>query len=897
MKNKLYFFLLFSFTNNLYAQPFQKLTHVIGLVDTVEGVGSSPQNFGFGITFYDFNVDGFDDLSIATGNNRPVLFYQNDGNGGFYKIFPTGDILNQSNEQKNILWADIDNDGDKDCFISGFQSQNRLYRNDGNLHMVDITFDAGLLMLEDWTYGASIGDINNDGLLDIYVCNRRSNINTNYLYLNNGNNTFSEIGGPSGTSDGFRLSFQSGIFDYNNDGYQDIYVANDRSYRNSLYKNNGDGATFTDISEESGAGLLMDAMNVGIGDYDNDGYYDIYITNKDSNINLSDNVLLHNNQNGTFSNLADDTNTAFEGVQNSWAANFFDFDNDTDEDIFVVTSDPGIGSNNSILVNQLAETGQSVFSNYWPAGLEYDLPSNSQSIGDFDNDGLLDIILPFKGEDTIALYRNTLTNNNNWVKFNLEGTYSNRDGIGSKIELWVGNSRYSRYRRCGESYLCQNSGYIHFGLGTATQIDSVHITWLSGIVDVIYNPGINQVLSVVEGTQNATILIKTSTTSANCEIGNDGTAQAKVTGNYDFQYLWNTGDSTSFIDNLIPGDYQVTVSLNGITGVAIAHVGVIPGGTEIPNNDTDENCDGLLEFTDTDNDGFSFDLDCNDNDPGINPGVAEIPNNDIDENCDNLALIIDMDNDGFNSDEDCNDEDSAINPSALEIVNNQIDENCDGFLLIIDIDNDGYNSDEDCNDNVPEINPGLNEIPNNDIDENCDGIILIIDTDADGYNSDEDCNDNDPETNPGASEIPNNDIDENCDGDILIIDLDNDGYNSDEDCDDLNPLINPGAAEISGNSVDEDCDGEILVANNHINDIATVIYPNPAGDQLFVVCSFEIKSVKLYDLTGRKYIPELIENKVNEIKINVSVLPAGIYYLEVVENLQHTGYYKKFIKM
>ncbi|MDF1698215.1 MAG: MopE-related protein, partial [Saprospiraceae bacterium] len=201
-------------------------------------------------------------------------------------------------------------------------------------------------------------------------------------------------------------------------------------------------------------------------------------------------------------------------------------------------------------------------------------------------------------------------------------------------------------------------------------------------------------------------------------------------------------------------------------------------------------------YPDLDMDGYYSIEDCDEENAAINPGAEEVPNNDIDEDCDGIALIIDNDMDGFNSDEDCDDENAEINPDAEEIPNNDVDENCDNLIIVIDNDMDGFNSDEDCDDENAEINPDAEEIVNNEVDEDCDGVALVIDNDMDGFNSDEDCDDENAEINPDAEEIANNAVDEDCDGVALVIDNDMDGFNSDEDCDDENAEINPDAEEI-----------------------------------------------------------------------------------------------------
>ena len=491
---------------------------------------------GSGVSFVDYDNDGWDDLTFASGNNQSIRFFKN-FTGFFVEQFyniPTMDY-----PTKSITWVDFDNDGDKDLFVTSFNNGNKLLQNDGDFNFLDITTTANLPTENIYSYGASWGDIDNDGFLDIFISSFDSNrLIPNLLFKNNRDGTFTNVSESANISSSGHLSFCSAFIDYNKDGWQDIYISNDRALNtNILYKNNGDG-TFTDVSQESGAGIAIDAMSVTVGDFNSDGWFDIYVTNTPT----LGNYFLKNNGDGTFTNIAEDTETQVFGT--CWGAVFIDAENDSDLDIYASSAVFGDSPFNSSMFfrNIGNETFVTSTTNFY-GFVDDDKESYSNATGDVDNDGLLDIIVNNSNNQKVDFWKNNTSTVNNWLKINLEGTSSNKDGVGSVIEISVnGNTQYS-YAVCGEGYLSQSSFTETLGIGNNLVVDYVKIKWLSGVEDILFNVNANQILNIVEGS--------TSTTLSSNLYNNDFTL--KVYPNpvqNDILYLSSDNTSNLFLERI-----------------------------------------------------------------------------------------------------------------------------------------------------------------------------------------------------------------------------------------------------------------------------------------------------------------------------------------------------------
>ena len=445
--------------------------------------------YGGGVSFVDYNNDGWDDLTIATESGNGIRFFKNTV-GTFTE--DSSIIINDGNlENKQIIWVDFDNDDDKDLFLTSKEGTIKLFRNNGNLSFEDISAQAGLTNFASSTWGASFGDYNNDGFLDIFLAFLKTgNTQPNALLKNNGNGTFTNISASAGINQINDPTFCAAFFDYNNDGWQDIFVTNHKYDQSYLYKNNGN-ETFSDVSDSTGTAISADGMSSTIGDYNNDGWFDIYITNS-----AAGNVHLKNNGNNSFTRVENQIGTRFSNV--SWGAVFLDADNDSFLDLYVSGQENGT---DNLLPSAFYKNNNNI-SFYIPnnIGLSNDKRrSFSNAIGDVNNDGFPEIFVVNENESNF-LWKNETTSTNNWLKVKLVGVESNKDGVGNRIEVFANGKSQYRYTLCGEGYLAQNSNHEFFGLANATSIDYIKVTWSkTGIIETIDNLAINQAVTIKEG--------------------------------------------------------------------------------------------------------------------------------------------------------------------------------------------------------------------------------------------------------------------------------------------------------------------------------------------------------------------------------------------------------------
>ncbi|HXW56026.1 MAG TPA: CRTAC1 family protein [Candidatus Cybelea sp.] len=499
------------------------------------------ETMGSGCGWIDYDQNGLFDLYLVNGASTRVYtprkavrsaLYRNNGDGTFTDITEKAGVGAEGLFGMGVAVGDYDNDGFPDLYVLGY-GRSILYHNNGDGTFTDVTAQAGVANAGRWASSAAWFDYDNDGRLDLVIANyvdwspqknfwcgehepgKRSYCDPdNYrplppsLYHNNGDGTFTD----ASTSAGLAQKSGNGLgvvtFDYDNDGWQDIFIANDHM-PNSLFHNNRDGS-FTEIGYLAGVavsaeGQLEAGMGADAADVTGSGRLDLVVTHLDGQlarfyVNLGHQMF----DDATLRSKIGYATYHLSG----FGTRFMDYDNDGARDVFM--------ANGHVLDNvevfrsavhyaepklMFRNNGQGIFENVSERlGPDFARPrvSRGAAIGDFDNDGDLDILVNNNGQPP-QLLRNDGGNRNHWLEILLMGTKSNRDGVGCRVKITAGDLVLYDQRKGGMSYQSAQDPRLHFGLGQNSRVDEVEILWPSGGVTKLAHLSANQIISVKEG--------------------------------------------------------------------------------------------------------------------------------------------------------------------------------------------------------------------------------------------------------------------------------------------------------------------------------------------------------------------------------------------------------------
>jgi hypothetical protein len=504
-------------------------------------LGSLLEGTGAGCVWLDYNNDGLPDLYVVNGRplddsmhpyplkEKPAPpphnhLYRNDGNGHFTDVTDKAG-LNPDMYSVAVAAADYDNDGFVDLLVTGF-GRTILYHNDGNGHFTDVTAKAGI-NVERWAISSTWLDYDKDGCVDLFVGryvkfdptyrNYYAADNypgpldyegeTNKLYHNNCDGTFTDVSDKSGLSAFVGRTMGVTAADFDNDGWDDIYVANDRT-ENFLLHNKHDG-TFEEVANDTGTafgqnGESTSSMGPVFADFEGRGVLDLWVT--DGHYNR----LLHNTGKMSFEDVGAQTGVSQTNAQYvSWGTGVYDFDNDGNPDILIFhgglihlipqehTLFRGVGGGKFADVSREAGPVLSVRTT-----------ARGACFADFDNDGKVDSFLVNLGAKG-TLVHNTSENTGHWVALKLVGSMrkgdqpkvgakSNRDGIGARVEILAGGKRWTAERVAGSGYLSQDDDRMHFGLGSVDAIDKILIHWPSGREQTLEKQAVDRLITIEE---------------------------------------------------------------------------------------------------------------------------------------------------------------------------------------------------------------------------------------------------------------------------------------------------------------------------------------------------------------------------------------------------------------
>jgi hypothetical protein len=499
---------------------------------------------GGGIALIDYDNDGWLDIFIVNGwgleafpkEGEPTnRMYRNNHDGTFADVTAKAGLVRHGWGQ-GVCTGDYDNDGFLDLFVT-YYGRNVLYHNNGDGTFSDVTRESGLLQTEDhWNTGAAFLDYDRDGHLDLFVCSyvgyrygltlydsspslggERSPVlygvaglegTHDFLYHNNGDGTFRDVSEGAGILKPDPVyGFSPCVADFDNDGWPDIYVADD-STPSLLFINNHDG-TFKEAGILAGVaydanGLSQAGMGVDAGDYDGDGLLDIIKTN------FTDETptLYHNDGRGFFTDLTVPAGLAGQTLAVKWGTAFLDFDNDGHPDLLIVTGPiypPGVTEQNQqppgtrkILYRNLGSGRFQDISEQAGHGLSVPGCSRGAAFGDIFHTGQIDVAVNNINARP-SLLRNQSPSPNSWLLIKLVGTKSNRAAIGSRVIVEARDRRQVQEVRSGGSFCSQSDLRLHFGLGKTQVVEKIVVQWLGGAEEILERVPVNRLVTIQQG--------------------------------------------------------------------------------------------------------------------------------------------------------------------------------------------------------------------------------------------------------------------------------------------------------------------------------------------------------------------------------------------------------------
>ena len=443
--------------------------------DVTDKAGVAGGKFGMGAAAGDYDGDGWQDLYVT--NYGTDILYRNNGDGTFTDATRKAGV-NVEGWSTCAVWFDYDNDGKLDLFVSSFvhfdRSQHRLC-------------------------------VDKNVTQNYYCIPRIFKPRPSYLFRNRGDGTFADVSRESGIADSPGKSFGAVATDVNNDGLLDLFVAND-TMPNFLFVNRGRGK-FEEAGLEAGvaygeAGKPRSGMGVDASDFDGDGWQDLFVANIDQEFFS----LYRNQKELTFNDEPGEIAPSTQ-LLSGWGLKFFDYDNDGDPDLFLANGHPDdmvetkaarVKYKEPLLLFENTGKGYRNVSARSGAVFARNFPARGMAVGDYDNDGDADVLVSNNGEAPLLL-RNEGGNNNHWLGLQLVATKSNPAGVGAVISWQAGGVKRSRLKTAGGSYLASHDPREVLGLGAASKVEAVEIRWPSGVVDKLSNLSAGAYLKVVEG--------------------------------------------------------------------------------------------------------------------------------------------------------------------------------------------------------------------------------------------------------------------------------------------------------------------------------------------------------------------------------------------------------------